>query len=246
MVKVKEDLTGRTFGRLTVIRQAEDYVNPNTGRRRSQWLCKCSCEKHKLVIVTGYRLKQKNGTRSCGCLWEESISKANKKENYIDLDSEDYAIGYTLKGEPFWFDKEDVDLVKQYCWYYSSNGYVTNKNKDEVIFLHRLVMGVTNPRIEVDHKNHPPRNEHKVDNRKSNLELVTHSQNQMNLSLRNNSKSGVTGVFWLENRNKWWAYIGVNGKRIGLGYFSDKEDAIKARKEAEVKYFGDRRYDANN
>lgn len=35
MVKVKEDLTGRIFGRLTVIKQAEDYVPPN-GRPCSQ------------------------------------------------------------------------------------------------------------------------------------------------------------------------------------------------------------------
>lgn len=65
MVKVKEDLTGRTFGRLTVIRQAEDYVNPNTGDKKAQWLCECSCEEHKQIIVQGDKLKRKNGTRSC-------------------------------------------------------------------------------------------------------------------------------------------------------------------------------------
>ena len=179
-------------------------------------------------------------------MWKESILNANKEENYIDLDSAEYAIGYTTKGEPFWFDKEDVDLVKQYCWYYNSSGYVVNKGKNGIMFLHRLVMGVTDSDVEVDHKKHPPRNGHKIDNRKSNLEFVTSSENKMNLSLREDNKSGVTGVFWIENRHKWWAYIGINGKRIGLGYFPNKEDAIKARKEAEVKYFGDRRYDANN
>ena len=36
MVKVKKDLTGQKFGRLTVIRQVEDYVNPNTGKRSAK------------------------------------------------------------------------------------------------------------------------------------------------------------------------------------------------------------------
>lgn len=246
MVKVKEDLTGRVFGRLTVIKQVDDYIEPKSGKHRSQWLCLCSCDKHKEVIVIGYNLKKKNGTRSCGCLWKEKICEANKIENKFDLESEDYAIGYTNKGEPFWFDKEDIDLVKKYSWYYSSSGYVTHKDSNGVIFLHRLVMNVTDPNIEVDHKQHPPKNENKYDNRKSNLELVTHSENQMNLSLRADNKSGVAGVFWLKDKNKWWAYITIHKKRINLGYFSKKEDAIEARKNAEVEYFGDRRYGANN
>lgn len=246
MVQVKENLVGKVFGRLTVVSQADDYVNPNTGRRRSRWLCVCSCEEHKQVVVEGYNLKKKNGTRSCGCLWKESTRNANKESCTFDLESEEYAIGYTLKGEPFWFDKEDYELVSKYCWYYSTSGYVVHKDKDGIVLLHRIVMGVTDPNIEVDHKKHPPRNEHKVDNRKSNLELVTPSQNQMNLSLRRDNKSGVTGVCWIKNRNKWRAYIRTNGKQIRLGDFSDKTDAIRVRKEAEKKYFGNRRYDVNN
>lgn len=39
MVKVKEDLTGRVFGRLTVIKQVDDYIEPKSGKHRSQWLC---------------------------------------------------------------------------------------------------------------------------------------------------------------------------------------------------------------
>ena len=246
MVQVKEDLTGRVFGRLTVIKQAEDYISPKSKKHRAQWLCECSCKEQNKIIVLGTNLTKKNGTRSCGCLWKETTFNANKQYNIFDLESEEYAIGYTLKGEPFWFDKEDIDLVKKYCWYYNTCGYVTHKGKDGVIFLHRLVMDVADPNIEVDHKCHPRGNEHKVDNRKKNLTLATPSQNQMNLSLYKNNKSGVTGVFWLKEKRKWWAYIAVDNKRISLGYFENKNDAIKARKDAEIKYFGDRRYDANN
>lgn len=54
--------------------------------------------------------------------------------------------------------------------------------------------------------------------------------------LHKGNKSGHKGVMWMESRQKWKAYIGFKGKQINLGYFDDKEDAIKARKVAEEKY----------
>ncbi|WEG14176.1 HNH endonuclease [Pullulanibacillus sp. KACC 23026] len=62
--------------------------------------------------------------------------------------------------------------------------------------------------------------------RKSALKAKLHKEN----------KSGHKGVMWLESKKKWKAYIGFKGKQINLGYFADKEEAIKARKEAEEKY----------
>lgn len=54
------------------------------------------------------------------------------------------------------------------------------------------------------------------------------------LSSRNTS--GHKGVYWEKSRKKWNARIGYRKKSINLGYFDEKEDAIKARKEAEEKY----------
>ncbi len=55
------------------------------------------------------------------------------------------------------------------------------------------------------------------------------------------SSSGVSGVFWKKSKKKWrekWrAQICFARKRHFLGYFDSKEDAIKARIEAEKKYF---------
>ena len=56
------------------------------------------------------------------------------------------------------------------------------------------------------------------------------------VSLFSTNTSGVTGVNWLKKNQKWRAYINVGDKQINLGSFVDKEDAIKARKEAEIKY----------
>lgn len=66
MVYVKEDLTGKNFGRLTVLNQVEDYIDKK-GKHYASWLCECSCENKTRLIVTGNSLKKGN-TTSCGCV----------------------------------------------------------------------------------------------------------------------------------------------------------------------------------
>ena len=246
MVKTKEDLTGRTFGRLTVLKQTEDYVQPN-GKKSARWLCKCSCGNNKEVIVAGSMLRNGN-TRSCGCLQKEIAANMQMKENIIDFESAEYAIGYTSKGEPFWFDKEDYDKIKNYCWSYNNCGYLyaRDRNSKQKILFHHLVMSPIPDGVDIDHKQHPPYPGQKYDNRKSNLRSVTHSQNLMNRTMGTNNTSGNIGVSWNKEKQKWKAYITIGGKQIHVGYFVNKEDAIQARKAAELKYFGEYRYEANN
>lgn len=234
-----KDLTGKRFDRLTVLKRVEDYISPK-GQRKVQYLCECDCGNQ--VIVTSSQLTS-GKTKSCGCLSIENLIERSKKYNEYDLTGE-YGVGYTSKGEEFWFDKEDYDIIKNYCWSYNDQGYVVARDSKlkQPIKLHRLVMNVTNPQIEVDHKTHLPRNAHKIDNRKSNLILVDSSKNQMNRSLSINNTSGCAGVYWNKDRSKW--IVQIQHKYIGC--FSEFEDAVKARKEAEVVYFGEYRYDANN
>lgn len=59
-----EDLTGMTFGRLTVVSVGNDFVSKN-GERRMRWRCLCECGNY--VDVLPYNLKRSN-TKSCGCL----------------------------------------------------------------------------------------------------------------------------------------------------------------------------------
>jgi hypothetical protein len=54
---------------------------------------------------------------------------------------------------------------------------------------------------------------------------------------RSGKDSGVKGVVWDKENNKWRAQIGLQGKHIHLGRYSDLEEAIRVRKEAEEKYF---------
>lgn len=55
--------------------------------------------------------------------------------------------------------------------------------------------------------------------------------------LRNTNTSGVTGVSFDKSRNKWVAEIIFKSKKYHLGRYSEKKDAIEARKKAEQKYF---------
>lgn len=233
MVKSKNDLTGQKLGKLTVIKQAEDYIKPD-GVHIARWLCKCDCGNDAIVRndLIGKR------TKSCGCLQKiiarKTMYNNMKKYNTYDLTGE-YGIGYTSKGEEFWFDLEDYEKIKDYCWWINDNGYlITGKS----LRMHRLIMNVSNKNIFVDHISHNTK-----DNRKSNLRITTNSQNNMNSKLPNNNTSGVVGVSWNKLYSKWEAYIAVNNKKIYLGLFDRFEDAVKTRKEAEEKYFGEYSYD---
>jgi hypothetical protein len=74
------------------------------------------------------------------------------------------------------------------------------------------------------------------------MRVVNNSQNNINKGIRHNNTSGYTGVHWYSRYNQWCVRIGINGKRILLGYFDNIKDAITVRKEAEIKYFGEYRY----
>lgn len=70
----------------------------------------------------------------------------------------------------------------------------------------------------------------------SNLRAVTSTENHKNLRKNVCNISGVTGVAWAKARRKWYAYISVDSCNKHLGYFHDKEEAVSARKSAEVFY----------
>ena len=67
-----------------------------------------------------------------------------------------------------------------------------------------------------------------LNNKISNLRLVTASQNSINQKIRADNKSGYKGVRWVANRNKWSAEIRLNGKSTWLGHHDTMEDAAKA------------------
>ena len=87
---------------------------------------------------------------------------------------------------------------------------------------------------EPDQIDHDDRN--RSNNRLKNLHAATVVTNQQNTKKSSNNTSGVTGVSFDRVDGKWLAAIGIGGKRKTLGRFKDKEDAIKARQDAEKLY----------
>lgn len=231
-----KDLTGQRFGRLVVQKRSDnDFINYK-GRHIAKWDCLCDCG--NIVSVVGNSLKQ-GYTTSCGCYQKEKSKENGKKckiYNRYDLSGE-YGIGWTSNtNKEFYFDLEDYDRIKDYCWSEnnSGKGYIYTSFEGKCILLHNLIL----TKNEIDHINHNPK-----DNRKNNLRIVTRSQNQMNVGIKKNNKSGVTGVWWDKRHNSWVAKIQKNKIRYTLGYFEDFDKAVKVRKEAEQKYFGEYSYD---
>ena len=94
--------------------------------------------------------------------------------------------------------------------------------------------------MQIDHKEHHS-NDY-VDNRRSNLRIVTPRQNMLNQGLISTNKSGVTGVYRNNRNSKWVAQINVNGKTKHIGVFEELEDAKEARHHAEQEYYGEYAY----
>lgn len=126
-------------------------------------------------------------------------------------------------------DLDDIDKVKQYRWHLS-HGYAKNNRYN--LYLHRFIMGNPEDNIIVDHINRD-----RLDNRKYNLRFCSLQENNMNKGIQSNNSSGYPGVSY--SKNKWRAYIGINGKQIHLGRYNTIEEAIEARRQAELEYFGE-------
>lgn len=224
------DYINKTFGRLTGL----EFVGTKDYDKFMKWKCECG----NIVELPITRVK--NGyVQSCGCLAKEIAAKRLKKNNEYDLSGE-YGIGCTSSGYEFYFDLEDYDKIKEFCWHRHRDGYLRTRvdvypnGKNHYELMHRWILDIKDTDVEIDHING-----NVYDNRKFNLRVVEGSKNAKNLKLYINNKSGHKGVSFSKRENRWKAYIQNDNQKIHLGTFSVYEDAVKARELAEVKYFGD-------
>ena len=77
-VEVKQDLTGKKFGRLTVVRRDEDGVKPD-GTHVARWICQCDCG-----TIRSFRQSAlvNQGTQSCGCKQREVTRARNETHGF--------------------------------------------------------------------------------------------------------------------------------------------------------------------
>lgn len=224
------EMIGRKYGRLLVLSE-----NKDDERDEIYFWCECDCG--EIVSANKYRLLNGN-KKSCGCLLRDYNINFNKttktKTNTYDLSGE-YGVGTTINtNNKFYFDLEDYEKIKDYCWYVHENkeGYKaleTTKNKKQI----RFQWLVKNKNV--DHINRNP-----LDNRKCNLRDVSIRENNINHNIRKDNVSGVTGVNYNKKTKKWIARINDRcNHRITLYTGDSFEDAVKARLNAEEKYYGE-------
>jgi hypothetical protein len=134
-------------------------------------------------------------------------------------------------------DLKDVEKVKKILWSINALGRKNGKKEFYAVnnkygLLHRYLLDAQKG-VFVDHKDG-----NTLDCRRKNIRLLTRHQNNMNKGIYNNNSSGHVGIIWYKKTKKWMAFIKINKIQINLGYFEKIEDAIEARRLAEIKYFG--------
>lgn len=139
-------------------------------------------------------------------------------------------------------DDEDYTKISQYNkWhvvsykndkklYLKSNKRI-GKRKSITFYMHRIIMDCPENKV-VDHING-----NTLDNRKENLRICTKSENNINRAPNKNSNH--KGVSWCTGIKKWSSKIGINKKRIHLGYFDSEIKAVIAYNQASIKYHGE-------
>lgn len=112
-------------------------------------------------------------------------------------------------------------------------GYRTGSIFDCTYMAHRVIWAMIHDECPdtIDHINGV-----RDDNRIENLRSVSLAENLKNQKRYSRNTSGVCGVYWHKRDNKWDAQIRVGGKLMHLGLFTDFDEAVAARKKAEVEH----------
>ena len=210
-------LVGKRFGWLTVIAEAGRSKD-----RHIRYECVCECGARKVVsgncLISGK-------SRSCGCKknTKHGASRLQNRERLYDVwcamrrrckgvNSQDYH-NYGGRGIKICDEWDEYDNFRKWAY---ENGYKDDAPKGEC----------TIDRIDVDGDYTP-----------DNCRWVDASMQMFN-KRRQKSKLGIRGVYFRDRENKFCAMIVKNRKHIYLGSYERIEDAVTARKDAEMKYYG--------
>jgi hypothetical protein len=138
----------------------------------------------------------------------------------------------------FYVSEEDIEFVNSKKWRLnkpdsSGNAYVLEATKRGAC-LHRLLMGITDSKVRIDHIDMNPLN-----NCRNNLRICTPSQNAANKMIQKGKKSSVyKGVFKREN-GKFRVIVGKNGKILHFGTFFTETDAALEYNKRALELFGE-------
>lgn len=204
---------GNKYGLLTIISEGPkaEYMN-----KRQVW-CKCDCGNENLTLVCTNNLISGN-TSSCGCVGIES------RKTHGMSHTRTYQIheGMLRRCRP--------DLAEDFPYHAGKGIKVCEEWRSFEAFFSDMGEcpdGLSLDRIDPD-----------GNYEKENCRWATNSWQGYNKGLDPNNSSGKSGVSWYTQNEKWSAEIHVENQHIRLGMFCNFEDAVKAREEAELKYYG--------
>lgn len=139
------------------------------------------------------------------------------------------------KGKFALVDDADFEWLNQWKWYAQkrNNGdTAARRHGRKIIAMHRFILGITDPKIVVDHKDH-----NILNNQRYNIRGATISQNNANIRSHKDSTSKYLGVCLLGK--KWFASAQKNRKIYRLGYFDSEIEAAKAYNDKAVELHGE-------
>lgn len=123
-------------------------------------------------------------------------------------------------------DDNEFEKLNKHKWFSQKKGdtfyarrYECKNGKIKRIYMHREILELKNKKEEVDHIN-----KNGIDNRKENMRICTHQQNQWNTKKRTGI-SQFKGVHWHKKANKWQGQIRCNNKWYYLGLYNSETEA---------------------
>ena len=235
------DLTGKRFGSWTVNGLAYQK------NWRLYWDCTCDCGNKRLMrsdtlmkIQWPYCSKCKPHNEIIEISVLDSVTREQVRErthglfsNRLIIDG-DLIYGYSSDSFCFIFDKQDLDIVKQYTWRRShSRGYIYTTIKQKFTYLHTIIMGDLSCEKKVDHINLD-----KYDNRRCNYRFCNDHENAFNKGIVKSNTLGYKGLH-KTIYGRYGACIGFCKKHFTAGYYGTKEEAASAYDYAAMLLYGD-------
>jgi len=153
-----------------------------------------------------------------------------------------YGVAFVALTKGYWMmvDWFDLPIIALFRWCVATSlgkVYVTTSvpgaKPRKQVYLHRLLLGITDGKVKVDHSDGSGLN-----NKRSNLRRATHAENMHNQKLNIKSTTGFKGVSPAKEAGQFQSYIHVNGKMIYLGCRPTAEQAAALYDAAAIKYHG--------
>lgn len=207
------NLTGKKFGYLTVIKESG-----RNSQNRRMYLCSCECGNTK--VISGDNLRH-NRTKSCGCLSKEVNSKL-----------------FTTHGKT---------KTAEYVAWENMIRRCTNPNHPTYKHYGGRGINVCERWMKFEHfledMGKKPSSDHSIERKDNNLGYCPENciWATMDIQARNRRVSngtGYKGIYYHKQHKKYHVRITVNYKTISVGYFKTLNQAISARKQAVLKYWG--------